>query len=205
MKKALLFIFTLIIFSNNVYAAKKINVTFNGCIDGDTAKVMLNKKIIKIRFLAIDTPETKHPTKGVEPYGKDASNYTCKMLKTAKNIAIEYDDNSDKLDKYNRHLVWVFVNNELLQDKLIEKGLAKVAYLYGDYKYTYILENTQINAQKEKMGIWSNQTSNYSTLSIIILVILLTLFLMFNQKFRRKFTNKLKRKMKKKLNNLLKN
>ena len=61
--------------------------------------------------------------------------YTCSELKKADNIYLEFDENSDKLDRYNRYLAWVFVDDDLLQYKIVKKGLAKVAYLYDDYKY----------------------------------------------------------------------
>ena len=143
-------------------------VSFFECVDGDTAKFMLNKKEITVRFLAIDTPETKHPTKKEQPFGKEASNYTCNTLKNADKIILEYDPNSDKLDKYKRHLAWVFVDGELLQEKLISKGLAKVAYLYDDYLYVKKLEKLETKAKEKKLGIWSNdkETNNSDENSI---------------------------------------
>ncbi|MBE6152223.1 MAG: thermonuclease family protein [Firmicutes bacterium] len=174
MKKILLLILTFFISINICYAEERIEVTFNSCIDGDTANVILNDSEIKIRFLAIDTPETKHPTKGEESFGKEASEYTCNRLMNAKKVEIEYESNSDKLDKYNRHLVWVWVDDYLLQDEIIKEGLAEVAYLYGDYKYTSILEDHQSIAKVNKVGIWqeqakeNNNTRNYFMIGLII-------------------------------------
>ena len=42
-------------------------------------------------------------------------------MKNAKKISIEYDPDSDKTDKYERHLVWVYVDDSLLQKELISK------------------------------------------------------------------------------------
>ena len=39
-------------------------------------------------------------------------------------------------DKYNRYLAWVYTDGTLLQSELVEKGFAKVAYVYGNYEYT---------------------------------------------------------------------
>ena len=91
MKKVFLIIFILF-FCINVNA-KEI-VTLNKCVDGDTAWFNINGEKIKARFLAIDTPES---TNKIEPYGKEASEFTCNLLKNAKKIEIEYDENSDKL------------------------------------------------------------------------------------------------------------
>ena len=139
----------------NVFALKE-TVTLSKCVDGDTAKFLINGKIYKTRFLAIDTPETKHPKKKEEPFGREASTYTCKKLTTAKKIQLEYEDNN-KEDKYGRLLAWVFVDGDLLQAELIEKGYAKVAYIYGDYKYTNLLKLEEKMARVNKRGVWNEE------------------------------------------------
>lgn len=157
MKKFFCGILVVIIFliNTNVYALNRQSVKFSACVDGDTARFILKKKEIKVRFLAVDTPESVHPTIGEEEYGKEASEYTCNRLKNAKEISIEYDPDSDKTDKYDRHLVWVYVDDFLLQKELISKGYAEVAYLYGDYLYTDELKKEQDKAKSNNLGIWS--------------------------------------------------
>ena len=132
-----------IFFIGSANASSKEKVTFSKCVDGDTIKVNIDGEINIVRMLAIDTPESVHPTKGVEYYGKEASNYTCNLVTNAKKIELEYDKNSDKKDKYNRVLAWVWVDDTLLQDELVKNGYAEVAYLYGDYK--------------SKIGIWNEE------------------------------------------------
>lgn len=152
-----------IICPSNVLAEKKgISgsdiVTLEKCVDGDTARFQLSDgTVIKTRFLAIDTPESVHPTKEVELYGKDASEYTCNRLTNAKEIKLEYDGSSEKIDKYGRTLAWVFVDGELLQRQLVDIGYAKVAYLYGDYEYTETLQEIEEQAKTSKKGIWSEE------------------------------------------------
>lgn len=151
MKKLLLFL-TIFIYID-VFG---VEVSLDRCVDGDTAWFITNETSLKYRFLAIDTPETVHPSLDFKIYGKNASDYTCNLLKTAKKIEIEYDDKSTKTDKYNRELVWVFVDKKLLQEILIENGYAKVAYIYGNYKYVSLLKEKEIIAKEEKVGIWGN-------------------------------------------------
>ena len=203
-------------------SAKTINVEFSACIDGDTAKFIYNDEVITARFLAIDTPETKHPTKGVEPYGKEASEYTCNAIKNADKIKLEYDDDSDETDKYDRHLVWVFVDDKLLQEELVSEGLASVAYLYGDYKYTDILEEAEQDAEDNKLGIWSDEeyeTTNEENIEteveeedkieinykeIIILLGIIIILCTFSTKSKKKIKNKAKNQLKKELKKRLK-
>ena len=146
-----------------VNAEERVSVKFSKCVDGDTAKVILKEETITVRFLAIDTPESVHPTIGEEPYGKEASNFTCEKLQNAEKIELEYDDNSTKTDKYNRYLAWVFVDDNLLQAELVKNGLAEVAYLYGDYKYTDLLKDYEQTAIATKVGMHSDtDTSSYT-------------------------------------------
>lgn len=156
MKKIILgFLLLFCLVPLNVFSESD-TVAFSKCVDGDTAKFIINGKEYSTRFLAIDTPETKHPKKGVEPFGKEASSYTCNALKKASSIVLEYDKNSTKEDKYGRRLAWIFVDGELLQEKLIRKGYAKVAYLYGDYQYTEKLKKVEKKAKEEKLGVWQD-------------------------------------------------
>lgn len=147
-----------IIKDNNV-ETEKIEVTFNRAIDGDTAvfNIPNYEEPITVRFLAINTPEN---TIKVEPYGKEASEFTEEKLKNSKKIVLEYDNNSTKTDKYDRQLAWVWIDYELLQNLLIEKGLAKVDYIYGNYKYIEQLEKTQEEAKENKIGIWKDEVQD---------------------------------------------
>ena len=117
MKKFVFIVFISLVFIFSA-SAKEISVKFSECVDGDTGKFIYKDEEIKARFLAVDTPETKHPTKGEEPFGKEASEYTCERLKSAEKIVLEFDEDSDEKDKYDRYLVWVFVDGELLQKEL---------------------------------------------------------------------------------------
>lgn len=137
---------------SNIDLEKSV-VTLSKCTDGDTAHFMIDGKDETVRLLAIDTPETVKPGTPVQPYGKEASNYTCKTLKNAEEIILEYEA-SNKTDKYDRKLAWVFADNQLLQAKLIEQGFAKVDYIYGDYKYTGELQALEEIAKSAKIGIW---------------------------------------------------
>ena len=197
MKKVVIILLSLFLINN--VNAKEV-VTLSKCVDGDTAWFYLNNEEIKTRFLAIDTPES---TNKIEEYGKEASEFTCNKLKNAKKIEIEYDENSDKLDKYDRHLVWVFVDEELLQNLIIKEGLAKVDYLYGDYKYTSILQNSQIEAENNKLNIWSDTNNSYDIYIIIGFVIVIIIIYIFSSKFRKKINRKINKKISKKIDDLL--
>lgn len=168
MKKILLIILTFIAFSN-VSAAELVR-----CIDGDTAVIMHDNKQETVRFLAIDTPEY---TKEKEPYGLEASNFTCEALTNAKTIRIELDKNSDKYDKYKRLLAWIFVDEKLLQEELLKNGLAEIKYIYGDYSYLDKLESVELIAKTNNLGIWGEYKTDYTYLILLTLLIVLLLII----------------------------
>lgn len=153
MTKKIFLLIILFLFIPKVYSLEKVELY--KCVDGDTFRIKINDEDVKVRMLAIDTPESVKE-KELEYYGKEASDYTCNKLKQAKKIELEYDDNSDKYDKYGRLLAWVLVDGNLLQEELVKNGYAKVAYLYADYKYTSLLQEAQEKASMNSKGIWDN-------------------------------------------------
>ena len=96
MKKVALFM--IMLFPFFVYA--KEEVTFSKCVDGDTIKVKVKNKEATVRMLAVDTPESVHPKKKVEYYGKEASDYTCNLITNAKKI-----DFKDGIKKWQRYFL----------------------------------------------------------------------------------------------------
>ena len=173
--KRIIFILLLFFISFNVYASEKIEVKFSKCVDGDTAWLIKDEKEIKVRFLAIDAPEVGEQE---EPFGKEASEFTCNKLKYAKKIEIEYDDNALEKDKYDRHLVWIFVDDRLLQDEIVRNGWAEVTYLYGDYKYIDRLKQSESVAKRNSLNIWSNN-DDYKEAPIILVVLIFIIVIYF--------------------------
>ena len=88
-------------------------------IDGDTVKIDYRGKATNVRLVGVDTPETVHPSKPVEAYGKEASNFTKNLLQ-GEFVYLRYD--VDRTDKYGRLLAYVyrapdglFVNLEIVR------------------------------------------------------------------------------------------
>ncbi len=150
MKKSILLILLSLTFITNVNA-KKIKVELDKCIDGDTISIKSGEIYTKVRFLAIDAPEIDKN----EPYSLEAKEYLCNLIKNGKNLYLEYDNKSDKVDKYDRTLAWVWIDDTLLQTELVKNGYAKVAYLYDDYKHASDLKKIEEYAKDNKLNIWS--------------------------------------------------
>ncbi len=125
----------------------------NRVVDGDTLKVTVENREETIRLLLVDTPETKHPTKPVQPFGPEASNFAKETLE-GKEIGLELD--VSERDKYGRLLAYVWIGDRMFNEMLLEEGLARVAYIYQpNVKYVDQFQEIQRNAQEEGVGIWS--------------------------------------------------
>ena len=140
--------------------SKRIEVELVATVDGDTAKFKMDGEQITVRFLGINTKETVHPEIGEETWGREASDFTKEKLKNATKIELEFDEVADEKDKYDRYLAWIWVDDELLQNLLVENGLAENYMLQNNYKYAGMLQESEELAKNNKLGIWSDETSN---------------------------------------------
>ncbi|WP_052144743.1 thermonuclease family protein [Halalkalibacter okhensis] len=86
---------------------------------------------IRVRFLAVDSPED---TNEKELYGRESTEHVEELLESGY-VVIEMDENAD-FDRYDRLLGHIFtVDGVNVQESLLKEGLARVAYLYDEYKY----------------------------------------------------------------------
>ncbi|WP_218672176.1 thermonuclease family protein [Marinilactibacillus piezotolerans] len=144
--------------SSTIEGAKTYDVI--RVVDGDTIKVNINGKEESVRFLLVDTPETVHPDKPVQPFGKEASQFVKERL-SGKQVQLELD--ISERDKYGRLLMYVYdEEGNSIQEALLKRGLARVAYIYNpNVKYVDRYQAIQREAQEKAVGIWSIE--NYVT------------------------------------------
>ncbi len=151
---------------NTVYKAKIERV-----IDGDTAVISFifddGKKYLKerVRFLGVDTPETVHPNKPVQYYGKEASNFTKQTLE-GKTVWLQTDVGVK--DRYDRMLAYVWLKQptekQLDDESAIRKYMFNAILLSGGYaqlmtvqpnsRYANIFVHIQREAREQKLGLW---------------------------------------------------
>lgn len=141
--------------TNTIEDSKKnrIPVTLTKTVDGDTIKVMYKGKEETVRYLLIDTPESKKPNTCVQPYAEKASERN-KQLVNSGRLTLEFE--KSERDKYDRLLAYVFVNGISVQETLLKEGYARVAYIYEPpYKYLSKYEKAEDIAQQQHTNIWS--------------------------------------------------
>ena len=117
-------------------------------IDGDKIKLVTGEKV---RFLGIDTPETKHPKKVPVPCGPKATNVIRELL-SGNEVALEFD--LERKDQYGRLLAHVFTGSTFVNAELVRRGYARVSTYRPNLKYRDFFLSLQSEAKKEDRGIW---------------------------------------------------
>ena len=127
-------------------------------IDGDTIRVSMgNGTGGTVRLVGIDAPETVHPYKPVEPFGKLASTKAAKLL-LGKRVRLERDGSQGTLDHYGRLLAYVWLENGTLANEwLVRKGFAREqTYFNKPCKHRKRFLAAQADARRAQRGMWSN-------------------------------------------------
>jgi micrococcal nuclease len=120
-------------------------------VDGDTIVV---KTIGKVRYIGVNTPETHHPTKGVEYFGREAYAANQRLV-AGKQVRLEYD--VQPKDKYDRTLAYVYVGNLFINAKLLKDGYAQVMTIPPNVKHADYFRTLQRQAQAEGRGLWGKR------------------------------------------------
>ena len=117
-------------------------------IDGDTF-LLTNGEYV--RLVGVDTPETKHPQKPVEYFGKEAHLFT-KRMGEGKEVRLEYDQT--RRDRYNRILAYVYLmDGTFLYAEIIKQGYG-FAYTKYPFKYMEEFRGYEREARENKRGLW---------------------------------------------------
>jgi len=75
-------------------------------VDGDTVEIETDTGPLKVRVIGIDTPETVHQSKPVEPGGPEAT-ARAKELLEGQAVVLHYDPNHSRWDRYGRLLAYL--------------------------------------------------------------------------------------------------
>jgi micrococcal nuclease len=138
--------------------------------DGDTITVKDSKgESFKVRYIGMDTPESVKPNTPVQCFALKASDYN-KSLVNGKKVKMEKDV-EDK-DRYDRLLRYIYIDadndgkyDEMVNDKLVKEGYAKVATFPPNIKYVEKFLASQKSAQENNLGLWKDCNQTISTVT----------------------------------------
>jgi endonuclease YncB( thermonuclease family) len=112
-------------------------------VDGDTVRL---KDGETIRLLGIDTPE-RH-----EPLYVEASKRLSSLVEE-RDVALEFDHN--RRDHYKRLLGYLWVGDTLVNEAMVESGLARVYMWPPDTLHRARLVAAQKRSRSRHLGVWS--------------------------------------------------
>jgi len=122
-------------------------------IDGDTLMLSNGQKV---RLIGVDTPETKHPQKPVQYFGKEAYLFTKRMVE-GKEVRLEYvrlEYDWREKDKYGRPLAYVYLmDGTFLNAEIIKQGYG-FAYTKFPFKYLEEFRQYEREARVNGRGLW---------------------------------------------------
>jgi micrococcal nuclease len=105
----------------------------------------------RVRYIGINTPETKHPTRGVEPYGPEAADANTRLV-AGQTVHLELD--VERRDRYERLLAYVYVGDTMINAELVRQGYAQVATSPPNVKYQGLFLKLQREAREAGRGLW---------------------------------------------------
>jgi micrococcal nuclease len=121
-------------------------------VDGDTVHVRTARGTDTVRLLGVDTPETHHPTKGVQCFGPEAAAFTESAL-LGRSVTLELD--VEHRDLYGRLLAYVWVGDSRFNDVLLRRGYARLLVIPpngADTGEAMLAE--ELTARRARRGLW---------------------------------------------------
>ena len=130
------------------------SATVKHVVDGDTIDIAIGGNTERVRLIGVNTPETKHPTKGVECFGPEASAYTEKLLPAGTKLRVERD--VEARDKYGRLLLYVYIanSNVFVNLDLVLKGYARPMVFEPNTAHKTDFAQAATQAELHNVGLW---------------------------------------------------
>ena len=124
---------------------------------GPTDTGHLSLRPVRVRLLGIDAPESVRPNYPVQRWGPEASARLGRLVR-GQPVRLRFDRR--RLDKYDRYLAYVYVEDLLVNEALVRAGLARVLVFPGDSEsMARRLRAAQREAQRLGRGMWSDQAT----------------------------------------------
>lgn len=124
-------------------------------LDGDTISITNDGERQTVRLIGLEAPEVKSDyVETSECFGEDSKSYLINRI-GGKEIYLEADDTQGDKDRYGRLLRYVWLDDELINQSILQNGYAK-EYTYGtNYKYHDYFAQAQAQARTNSVGLWS--------------------------------------------------
>lgn len=123
--------------------------------DGDTIVVDMNGTEERVRFIGVDTPETRDPRKPVQCFGKAATTFTTELIGDNA-VRLKADPTNTNRDRYSRLLRYVYLPDDtLVNAELIRQGYG-FAYLSFPVQKAEEFRALEQEARQANRGLWAS-------------------------------------------------
>jgi micrococcal nuclease len=122
-------------------------------VDGDTVVILIDDSPVKVRLIGVDTPETVHPSKPVQHYGKEASTFTRNLLR-GESVYLKYG--SERTDRYGRLLAYLYraPDGLFVNAEIVRQGYGH-AYVQFPFEHMNRFVALQARARESGKGLWA--------------------------------------------------
>ena len=123
-------------------------------VDGDTIHVRVGGEDETVRYIGVDTPETKKPDTPVECFGKKASAYNERLV-DGELVRLRCD--VERRDRYGRVLAYVYRREDdlFVNDALVRNGYATTLTIPPNVAHEADFRVSQRRAREAGKGLWS--------------------------------------------------
>ncbi len=124
-------------------------------VDGDTIRVWLRDgRVETVRLIGLDTPETRHPYRLVECFGREASAKVAALL-ADRRVTLEADPSQGEWDRYGRLLRYVWLpDGRNFAEVMIAEGFGFEFTYRFPYRYQDTFTAAQRAAREAERGLW---------------------------------------------------
>ena len=121
-------------------------------VDGDTVMVRdHDNRLLRVRLIGIDAPESVRPDWPVEYFGKEAAAFT-QALAEGKAVRLKFD--YQRYDKYDRLLAYVYLpDGRMLNEEILKEGYAHALTRFP-FRYLDKFRRLERKARRKKRGLW---------------------------------------------------
>lgn len=133
-------------------AAQTETAVVTRIVDGDTIQATIGGVPLTIRYIGVDTPESKKPNTPVQCYALEATEAN-RALVLGQTVTLERDRTN--YDRYGRLLRYVYLTDgRMVNEELVKIGAGFAKRYAPDTRHAVRLDAAQAAAQTARAGLW---------------------------------------------------
>ncbi len=135
--------------------ADRVAGTVTRVIDGDTIDVAVPGDTLRVRLIGVDTPESVHPSKPVECYGREASTFL-RELAQGRAVNLVIDPSQDTVDRYGRALRYIWLDDgTFVNREIVARGFGFEYTFRTPHAYRDEFRAAEAQARDAGRGMWA--------------------------------------------------